>query len=378
MSKEKKAENIILIAFAVLICALSLIWFPLQNVLDNENYENRDLAVRPELTLDNYGTFSGDYDKFFNDHIPFRNYLMTLNNGLDFYVFRRSNSPNVIIGKSGWLFYDTTDADKAGGLGDPIANYKGTNLYTDEELRHMAANLEDLARFMNDQGKEFILFIAPDKERIYSEYMPDVYGKPAEMYRTLQVVEYLRANTGIRVVYPYEDMMEAREHLDMDIYHYTDTHWNLIGGYVGARALLRELGIAIPAPWEEGMTIERIGDHQGDLADMLHLSVFLKSGDPEYEVKGYDEHNINNYSDDFYGEIDFTAENADPRSIYIYRDSFTTNMAPYIGANFSKTVCRHRFSYVYGSLEYEDPDIFVYETVERYLDDARTFSVFDN
>ena len=376
MSKEKKAENIILAAFIVLICLLNVIWLPLQGILDNENYENRDLAEKPVLTNETYETYSGDYETYYNDHIPFRNYLMTITNALDLYVFRRSSSPNVIIGKSGWLFYDTTDADKEGGLGDPIANYQGTNLYTDEELRHFAANCEELAAFMNSQGKEFILFIAPDKERIYSEYMPDFYGKPAEMYRTRQIVEYLRENTEIRVVYPYEDMIEAREHLDQDIYYHTDTHWNRIGGYVGARALLRELGISIPAPWEVEITLNRAGDHQGDLADMLHLSAYLKSGDPEYTVKGYDEHNELNTANDFYGEIDFTAKDADPRTIYIYRDSFASNMAPYIGAEFTQTICRHKFSYVYGSIEYYDPDIFVYETVERYLDEARTFSFY--
>ncbi len=374
MSKKKIAENIILAAFIVLICLLNVIWLPLQGMLDNENYENRDLAEKPKLTLEAYETYSSDFETYYNDHIPFRNYLMTINNALDFYIFRRSSSPNVIIGKSGWLFYETTEADREDKLGDPIANYQGTNLYTDEELRHFAANCEELAAFMNGQGKEFILFIAPDKERIYSEYMPDEYGEPAEMYRVRQVVEYLRANTEIRVVYPYEDMMEAKERLDQNLYHYTDTHWNKIGGYVGARALLRELGISIPAPWEEGMIIERTGDHQGDLADMLHLSAYLKSGDPEYTVKGYDEHDEINTADDFYGEIDFTAENADPRSIYIYRDSFASNMASYIGAEFTRTITRHKFSYVYGSIEDNDPDILVYETVERYLDEARTFS----
>ena len=376
MSKKKTAENIILTAFIVLICLLNVIWLPLQGILDTENYENRDLAEKPELTLEAYETYSSDFETYYNDHIPFRNYLMTINNALDFYIFRRSSSPNVIIGKSGWLFYETTEADRKGKLGEPIANYQGTNLYTDEELRHFATNCEELAAFMNGQGKEFILFIAPDKERIYSEYMPDEYGEPAEMYRVRQVVEYLRENTEIRVVYPYEDMMEAKEHLDQPLYHYTDTHWNKIGGYVGARALLRELGISIPAPWEEGMVIERTGDHQGDLADMLHLSAYLKSGDPEYIVKGYDEHSEINTADDFYGEIDFTAENADPRTIYIYRDSFASNMASYIGAEFTRTITRHKFSYVYGSIEDNDPDIFVYETVERYLDEARTFSFY--
>ena len=107
MEKKKTAENIILIAFMVLICALSLIWLPLQKILDNENYENRELAERPDLTLENYGIFSGEFEAYFNDHIPFRNYFMTINNAIDVFIFRHSQIP----GKAGayMMMYEPGD-----------------------------------------------------------------------------------------------------------------------------------------------------------------------------------------------------------------------------------------------------------------------------
>lgn len=61
------------------------------------------------------------------------------------------------------------------------------------------------------QGKEFVIFIAPNKERIYYEYMPAQYGLPADNYGALQIYNYLKSNTDLKVVYPYAEIMDAKQ-----------------------------------------------------------------------------------------------------------------------------------------------------------------------
>ena len=60
----------------------------------------------------------------------------------------------------------------------------------------------------------------------------------SEKDNTDQIVEYLKTNTDIRVVYPYEELMRFKEkYPDEPLYYHLDTHWNELGAYIGAKAL---------------------------------------------------------------------------------------------------------------------------------------------
>ena len=369
MEERKIGRIIILVAFAVIICGSRGIWFFAEKYVDATNYENRNMATRPELTLDTYENFSKEYTSYFNDNLQFRNNLITMNSAIDYFGFGRASNGSVIVGKDNWLFYNNVSD------GDPVSCYQGTNLYTEEELKAVAANCMKQRDFVESQGKEFVIFLAPNKERIYPEYMPEHYGAPAENYGVLQLYNYLKEHTDLRVVYPYEELMQAKGQLKENIYYHTDTHWNNLGGYVGAKALLKELGIEMPAITDEGLIIKDGGEYPGDLANMLNLSKQLQSGDRNYRFSGYDKHDFKCTDDDMLNMWSYTAKNADPRCIYVIRDSFTSQMAPYIGSQFDHTYLRHNTSYDYEDLKKCDPDIVVYECVERQAARLGTFSI---
>lgn len=368
--KEKKAGRVIIfIAFWVIICLSKGIWFFAEKYLDSANYENRQMATRPVMVLDNYGSFSSDYTSFFNDNLQFRNNLISLNSVIDYFCFGKSSSDYVIVGKDNWLFYSRSDD------GNPISCYQGTDLLSEEELAAIANNCIAQRDFLLSQGKEFVIFIAPNKERMYSEFLPKRYGEPANNYGTLQIYNYLKANTDLRVVYPYNDLMDAKNNLTEPLWYKTDTHWNYLGGYVGASALMAELGIEMPKIYSENITISRGDNTSGDLAGMLNLSKQLRFADNEYSIDGYDLHNIEELEWDFLGLVHYRAMDADPRSIYVIRDSFSSHMALYIGSQFKESYLRHKSSYTYDDLAASNPDIVVYETVERYAYGLANFSI---
>lgn len=358
-----------LIAFVVIICLSGVFWFIFGEYIDTENNENRELATQPRLTMSNYKTFPIEYEAYFNDNIPFRNNLIAMNSAIDYFVFNKSSNEEVIIGEDDWLFYSNA-AD-----GNPIGNYQGTPLFSDEELEIIADNCVDMKNYFEKQNKEFVLFIAPNKERIYSEKMPKKFGEPAETYKAKQVVDYLRENTEVRVVYPYDDLMDAKNKLSENIWYKTDTHWNSIGGYVGATELMEELGVEMPHILSDEITISKDGEYSGDLAGMLNLLDVLGKEDYNYNIAGYKDNNMKAIEWDFHNAFIYHAEGADSRKIYVCRDSFSTQMAEYIGSQFSDSYFRHISTYSYEDLIEQDPDIFVYETVERYVDGLTTFSI---
>ena len=367
MENKKAGPRIIYAVFLLMICGCWILWFFLARFTDLEKYENRSLHSLPQLTsIRDYLEFPAEFEEFFNDRIPFRNNLITMNRAIDYYGFGRIRHDRVTDGKDGWLFYcDRND-------GDPIACYQGTNLLMDVHLEEIAENCIRQRDYLASQGIEFVIFVAPNKERIYSDKMSDKYGPPAETYRALQIVNYLRENTDIRVVYPYEELMAAKAEIGEEIYYKTDTHWNYIGGYVGSCALLRELGIEMPEISSGQISISYTGERTGDLASNLGLGALLKSA--EYTVEGYDTHQAEsqgNIRDVYY----YKAKNADPRKFYAVRDSFFVSMLPYISSQFNESYTRFHTSYNYEDFAAQHPDIFVYETVERYIEDLIRFSV---
>ncbi|MCR4789361.1 MAG: hypothetical protein K5888_12330 [Lachnospiraceae bacterium] len=368
MKEQKIARIIILTSFIVFICLSRIVWFFTADLFDSENHEKRQLAERPSFSLESYGTFSEDYTAYFNDNMQFRNALIALHTLVDHYVMGSEDSGFVAIGSDDMLFY-TKKED-----GDPIANYKGTDLYPEEELDAFVENCRSLDETMKAEGREFVIMLIPNKERIFSEKMPKKFGAPAEKYRIKQVYEALCEKTDIRVIYAYDELMKAKEELDVDIWYKTDTHWNNVGGYVGAKILLDELGVPFPDITDERLRIYDTEEISGDLAMMLNQGNSGKYVDKVYGVEGYDDHGLETVNYDWGGAIIYHAENADPRRIYVIRDSFCTAMADYIGSQFDDTCLRHYNTYTGEDLESWNPDIVVYEVVERGLDELMTFS----
>lgn len=366
--QKKIGPKITLMAFLVIICFSWLLWIFLEKYVDTTNYENREMAVQPRFTLDGYATYAEEYENWFNDNMPFRNNLISLNSSIDFFIFNKSPNDSVIKGKNGWLFYDDVSD------GDPVSCYQGTNLLPEEDLWTIAQNCINQRDFLEEQGKEFVLFITPNKERIYPEYMPAKYGEPAKNYRALQIYNYLKENTDLRVVYPYDELIRAKE-VGEAVYYKTDTHWNAIGGYVGATALLSELGIEMPDILSNDIVVKKTNDIAGDLAEILNLTKQLQKTDCSYSVEGYDDHQMENVIWDFFTMFSYKAVDADPRKIYVIRDSFSTAIAPYIGSQFSETYLRHNSTYSYEELETLDPDVVVYEVAERYVSKLAEFSI---
>ena len=355
----KKIKHISLVVLFVLSIATPFLWNHVAApYLDRENNENRTLAQWPAFSFSSLSQYPGLVQAYFDDHLPFKNELVRFYNRLEIGLFHTSTSKRVAIGKDGWLFLkDVTD-------GDPISNYRGKHLLSESELEQIARSMQTTKDNLEAEGREFIIFILPNKERVYSEYMPDYYGKPAEIYPVLQIVEYLRAHTDVKVVYPYQAIMEEKTVLgsDIDLYCRTDTHWNKLGAYIGTRELLHALGIEMPALEAPEITIEKTKINSGDLSDMLNIGPLLDHG-YQYDVSGLDYHDVKERSAVGYS---FTSVGADKRTLVMVRDSYIHAMRYYIGSQFSSSDLIQWDDFDYETVRERNADIVVLETVERF------------
>lgn len=364
MLKEKKIGQKIILA--VFICCIVFpwpIWFVIGDFIGDKNNENREMTARPQLSLTNYGSFADEYESYFNDTMPFRSVLISLNKKINYFVFHESTSSYVILGKDGWLFY-----------ADTLADYQRYNLYTDEELETIKNNVLNTKTYFDERGIEFIIFVAPNKSSIYGDYMPDKYEVNEGKSRTEQVISYLRNNTDVTIYYPKDDLLEVRnKYPSLELYLKLDTHWNYMGGYFGSQSLLKYLG-ADTADFSR-ISYEAVNEpdffwNGYDMANMLGLADVLDA-DLNYHLIGYSDNTVTFEGDvredisSFNGVSISTSDSRDNCRVFFARDSFGEAMSPYLSAAFSYVYSPHISCMTKTMIEEQHPDIFIYEFVER-------------
>ena len=146
-----------------------------------------------------------------------------------------------------------------------------------------------------------------------------------------------------------------------------------MGGYWGTNELLEEL--KIPTKSFEQISWEEVNDpifkwNGYDMANMLGLTGYLNQ-DYNYRLKGYSSNTVTydgsvyENLEDFNGDIRSYSNAGDKRKLYFCRDSFGESMSPYLAAAFEEMYSISMYSMTKTSIEQEQPDIFVYEIVER-------------
>ena len=365
-------QRIYMVILTILILIPVVLYAVIGKYLDSStaDKENRVMTEMPTLANTQISEFPTLFDAYMNDNLPYKNYLVTINSMADYYLFNTSSSDDVIVGDKGWLFYVGHENNDE----DPLADYEGTNLYSIDELEIIAENMINARDFLASQGKDFVITIIPNKSRVYSEYMPDMCGDVNQECRLNQVYQYLSENTDLTIVSPYNDIVSYKEaHPETQLYFKYDTHWNNFGAYVAAQSISRVWGFEMP----DLDTVEQVyvDSDTYDLARMINLGDYLKEDAPIATAYSGHMARVEIQSDgmSFTGTVD--QGTADARKLYIIGDSFSALLFPYLACHFNSSKSDMYYNYIYSSLESYDPDVVVFECVERYLNNMLHFSI---
>ncbi len=246
---KKGFKLIYVLVFFVLLCIPALLAPFFKN---DAGLEKRALAEFPaylsegKLNLE----FSDRFESWMNDHLPLRAKLLTLSNRIGGELLRGQTS-NVIVGKRGWLFFASEEAD-----------YMDTNAMSETQLRALAVTLSLLQEQTERCGGSFTFVAMPNKSSVYGEYMPDRFRASSE--RNLTRLQTLLPEYGVR----YTDMLALLTGAkDEGVYHRRDSHWNYRGALLGADAILDSLGRAHEDHTGLSFTAEQ--SWRGDLDKLL-------------------------------------------------------------------------------------------------------------
>jgi hypothetical protein len=248
----------------------------------------------------------------------------------------------VTEGREKWLFFRGNDSE---------LYYCGTNLMTEEELIEYAMVMSRLQALCDDKGITLQLCVWPNKDQVYSEYMPTLTIK-TDYNRIERLVDYMRENTSVKMIYPLEELIAAKPY--NDTYLKFDTHWNCFGGFVGYQEMLKSLGLEtmdyknVPVFEHTGKSGEIKDPYytqvSGDMIGIGQLSSKQYNGDHNYyidyrpETEVYTREGGNGAND-----IRYTTSNGPfDYNFVLIGDSYRVMQLTYLERDFTDCYLMHR------------------------------------
>jgi alginate O-acetyltransferase complex protein AlgJ len=320
-------------------------------------HENRKkVEFPPYRNMEEFGLFLKDFDLYFKDNFGMRSYLVKLELSLNYFLFKETPMKDVIIGKEGWLYYDPKKND-----GTTMEDFYGIVNYTPEKLNLIQTKLHNLNEFLKSKNIRFLFFITPNKNSIYSEYLPtNINSKKANFTRYDQIKDIL-VKEGIETIDLKTIFFEKKNQEKRNLYYKTDSHWNYLGAYYGYKSILDKLKIH-----SNDYTFQETYHPGGDLASMLSIDylMFEKDYISSTDILTQSECKTIYSKDSFY-----CLNNENSQGLVMYRDSFSIWLVPYLKQHFSRSV------YLWGTANIdlslivkEKADIVIIQIVERHLD----------
>ena len=354
----------LVVVFALLILTPSLAQIA---GIGKQSGENRSLAEFPTLrSAKEIKDLTQKMDAYVNDRFGLRRQLVRLNSLIRFKL-GISSSKDVVIGEDGWLFY-TADS--------LMEQHTGADVFTPAELDTWIDWIQSVRGCLVERDIAFYFIIAPDKNTIYPEKLPDYPRPPTATTRFDQVVNRLR-RTNIDFIDPREAMFEAKAQ-GIPIYHGGDTHWTKQGAYVAYELFMDQLRRRFPSIVPVTLADFDVGDSQrmaSDLAVLLALDRVI-----EYKVETLERDTPSHLAEKpvrsmkpgwGWPVLEWHNDLASQPRLLVFGDSFTDYiLGPnFLYETFGDPVFTHHNN---GTLnlnliEEFNPDVVVLEMADRYL-----------
>jgi hypothetical protein len=333
--------------------------------------ENRALAPAPEMP-DGWAAlrgFPGAASRYFADHFGLRAPLVRWQAALRLRLLHVSASPDVILGRDGWLFY------AGDGGSEDIAS---STPFTPQELETWRATLQHTYDWLQARGIAYVFVLAPDKHAVYPEELPNSVRRVGDETRTDTLVRYLREHSTVPVLDLRPPLLDAKAH--ERVYHRTDTHWNDRGAYVAYAAIVEALRVAGPPAARDSFDAPSVVVPGLDLAGMLGVTGATTEEDLPLRPRVPRRARIvePRHPDARLMDARDVTEQADasrPRAV-VFRDSFGSALIPFLSEHFSRAVYLWQYNFDPDVVRAEHPDVVIQEWVGRRLSTMPPYDPF--
>ncbi len=338
-------RKILLSVFLVLFFVVSLI-FSLGMVAFGESKAggNEVLSNAPQLKAEDGSlnlNFLADLSSWINERFFLRQEMITLDNVVTAEGFGTSGEKKVIVGKDGWLFFE-----------DTLEDYTGMSPLTERELFGVIKNIQLMDEYCKLNGRDFAFVIAPNKNSVYGEFMPD-YGVKSD-YKDSEKVMAVLKQSGVKT----PDLFSAINSKNEQLYFKNDSHWNSKGAALGADVINNAFGKNTNF-FGGKFSSQRV--NEGDLYGMLYPA--LRDTEIDWCLEGKRDF-VFTGTGKTPTSITITTQSDNDGKLLAYRDSFGNLLFPYLAESYGECYFSRKTAY---DLTIESDYVMV-ELVERNLD----------
>lgn len=262
-----------------------------------------------------------------------------------------------VLGRYNWLFYRGNAT---------LSYYRGVNILTEQEMAEYLAVLQQLQDVCDKRGIRLCFMVIPNKEQVYDEYMP-TYQIADTFKRDDRLAAYIAENSDIDFLYPLEELKAGK--VCYDTYYQYDSHWNNAGGFVGAQALYKALGMPVTDFLDWSIT-ETSGAPTGLIATG-GLDPANYPADHDYEIDYRPEVQLINVEGEknilcSTGIYRAWSDCGNDQKLVLLGDSFRVAMLPYLERDFAEICVAHRDEKQKIKQDVKEADVLVVSAVERF------------
>jgi len=334
--------------------------------------ENRLPAERPAIPCSwpDLIAFPERFEVYFRDTFGFRQAFITLNSLYKVFVWNRSPNGKVLFGREGWLYYT--------GSQEELLRFRAP--LTREQLEALNRNLMQAGRYFSEQSVRFLFVVAPDKQAIYPEYLPEPQRTWQEKPAYARFRRYARRHGADEFMVDLHEPLRRAKRPDLTVFHYMDTHWNDHGAYTAYHELIEHLRTTHPQvgpPRPRSDLLVKVSSYEGDIVQsMLSLSGWISEEIEELVPKGparfRETVTAERYRDLVVKRpvIETSSEFTERPRAVIIRDSQFNALLDFIPEHFSYAVYVHKAEdpvAIRCIIAQSAPDLVIYETIERDL-----------
>lgn len=277
--------------------------------------------------------FDDECEDWLNQNIPYRALILTKINYVLSEILKQPTS-NVIMGEDGWIYSKET-----------IDDYMDTNAMSQKNIQSMTVTLSLIQENVESRGGRFLFAPVPNKNSIYSEYMPYrfIHAKENNLTRIYKSL----GQAGVNYADLRKGLLDEKDSNNQArLYYKRDTHWNCLGALAGYRSLINALGVEGVKIDTSNYSVEAL--HRGDLEQLLYPMGNNLEEEYCFDTKlDYDSFEfiypegitdtkaqLENYmSDKEDHDNNFTTRKKEMKkanSLYMIRDSFARALLPYM------------------------------------------------
>jgi len=283
-------------------------------------------------------------DQYLSKNFGLRTQVISLYTKLQDNLFSTSSIDDVIIGKSGFLYYK-----------DTVDDYCGTNKMSSRAIFNTAKTLELMQENISLHNGKMLFIVAPNKNSLY-DYMPFYYKKSNEKSNWERLEQALDNVT-------YLDSFQLFRSKDECLYYKTDTHWNDLGAY----AIFEQALTLLDKPISNKNISNSFDDFAivGDLQRMLYPdakpneSQFVVDSTPDYKLLT----NTRNFEQPYIETLNPNQKG----SLLMFRDSFANNLITHFSNQYQYAVYDKNIPYNLKNIDKYNADTVIIEIAERNL-----------